>query len=438
MRVARLVVEARKSLSRGGNSITRPGEPADLVQMRGTPHRSFYTGRSLRRVQSIGDLRARAHKLMPRFVLEYLEAGAGDEATLARERAAYADWRFLPHVLRNVSSRSAQCDLLGRAARLPLAIAPTGLNGLFRRGADSALARAAARFGVPFTQSTMSNERLEDIAAIPGLRHWWQLYVFGAEEIWQELVDRAARAGCEALVLTVNAQLFGQRDWDSRQRIGNSLPSPSTTFNAALHPRWLASTLDHGMPTFTNVIDFVPRNRKGFFESAFWIREQMPKSLGWKDVERIRQRWKRPLVVKGLIHPDDVRAACASGVDGIILGQHGGRQADWSASALDVLATAREIVGDAKQLYMSGGIRRGSDIVKAIALGADAVLAGRAPLYGLCAHGQAGVGKALEILEDDVLNTLGQLGVAALDELGPDILTPASGLPYVPQSMATP
>lgn len=412
--------------------MTDPNVHIDIAKLRGTPRRSFYSGRDMDRAQSIADLRARAHKLMPRLVLEYLEAGAGEEATLARERDAYADWRFLPQVLRDVSERSARATLLGREARLPLAVAPTGLNGLFMRGADSALARAAARFGVPFTQSTMSNEAMEDIACIPGLRHWWQLYVFGGNEVWQELVDRAENAGCEALILTVNAQIFGRREWDSRERIGKSLPSPASAFDAALHPRWVATTLDRGMPTFANVLEYLPKDKRGFFESAFWIREQMPKSLGWDDVARIRARWKRAFFVKGIIHPDDVRAARDSGVDGVILGGHGGRQADWSASALDVLPKAREMGGDAMQLYMSGGIRRGSDIIKALALGADGVLSGRAILYGLCAHGEKGVRKALDLFEQEMRNEMGQLGIANIGQLGPGLLTRASELPLRP------
>ena len=409
-----------------------PNAHRAIAEAAGTPRRRYYAGRKLNRVQSVDDLRARAHKLMPRFVLEYLEAGAGEEATLSRERAAFADWRFLPHQLRDVSNRSVRRALLGRDSRLPLVIAPTGLNGLFMRGADSALARAAARFGVPFTQSTMSNETMEAVARIPGLRHWWQLYVFGGDEVWQELVRRADAAGCEALLVTTNSQIFGQREWADRSQIDGAWPTPASFLDAARHPRWAATTMNHGMPSFANLTDFVPQDRSSFFDSANWVRSQMPKSLDWRTIEQIRLRWKRPLFVKGLIHPDDVRIARDSGVDGVILGQHGGRQADWSAAALDVLPLAREALGDGKALYMSGGIRRGTDVLKAIALGADAVLAGRAPLYGLCAHGEAGANKALEIIESEMLNEIGQIGVPSLDALGPDVLVRSSELPFGP------
>ncbi|GFM30693.1 alpha-hydroxy acid oxidase [Novosphingobium sp. PY1] len=398
------------------------------AQFIGTPRRAWYAGGKPDRVQSIADMRARTHRLMPRFVLEYLEGGAGQEASLSRDCDAYAAWRFVPRFLRDVSHRSASGTLLGQESRLPLAIAPTGLNGLYMLGADSALARAAARFGVPFIQSTMSNEPMEDIARIPGLRHWWQLYVFGGEEIWTALTDRAECAGCEALVLTVNAQLFGMREWDRRQRGPMGLPRPLSMLNAARHPRWAISAMRAGMPTFPNVIDFIPKNNRSFFESASWIRSQMPLSLNWDDVARIRDRWKRPLLIKGLLHPDDIRAARNSGADGVILGTHGGRQSDWSIGALDALPEARTILGADKALYVAGGVRRGSDILKAMALGADGVLTGRAALYGLCAYGESGVRKALDVLEDEILNELGQIGVEKLVNISRDSLRPAAAI----------
>lgn len=400
-----------------------------VAQFRGSPERRYYTGGQIARVRSIDDLRARTHKLMPRFVLEYLEGGAGEEQTLERERACFTEWRVMPHTLVDESHRQLTVSILGREAPLPLAVAPTGLNGVFRRGADSALARGAARSHVPFIQSTMSNERIEDVARVEGLRHWWQLYVFGEEAIWQELVDRAAAAGCEALVVTTNSQIFGQREWDSRTRVAQDRPSWSTIFDAALHPRWLATTLNRRMPDFANVIEFVPSHRRGFFDSAFWIREQMWRTLTWADVDRIQARWKGPLFVKGMLNLQDVERACDSGVDGIILGSHGGRQADWAVAPLDLLPRAREIVKDSKALYLSGGVRRGSDILKAKALGADIVLTGRSALYGLCAYGADGVHCAIETLKEEMLNELGQYGIPGIDGLSRDLLVRTDALP---------
>lgn len=394
-----------------------------VAQLDGSPKRRLYTGPTVSRAQAIADLRARTHKLMPRFVLEYLEGGAEDEATLVRERVVLADWRFVPRQLVDVSHRSVETRLFGRAMPMPVAIAPTGLNGLFMRGGDTALAQGAARAGVPFTQGTMSNDRMEDVARVPGLRHWWQLYVFGPDEIWQELLRRADACGVEAVVLTTNAQIYGDRNWESRVQIGGA-PTPSAAADAALHPRWAATTLNHGMPSFANVIDFIPEDRRSFFASATWIREQMWKSLSWDTVARIRARWKGRLILKGLLHPDDIRRARDAGADAVALGTHGGRQEDWSVVALDVLPQAREIVRDDMALLMSGGIRRGTDILKALALGADAVLTGRATLYGLCAYGADGVAHALEILRGEACDALGQIGVPSLDALGPEALAP--------------
>jgi (S)-mandelate dehydrogenase len=400
-----------------------PNRHLHVAQLDGTPRRRFYTGSDLSRAVTVEDLRAIAHQRMPRFVLEYLEGGAEEEATLARERSAYADWRFMPRQLVDVSRRTLQTEVLGQPVEMPLLIAPTGLNGLFRHHADIELARAAAESGVPFVQSTMSNDPMEAVAKVPNLQHWWQLYVFGGDEVWQELLRRADACGCAALVLTTNAQIFGNREWSTRTQVTKTRPSFPTIFNAALHPRWLADTLlTHGMPVFHNVIDFIPREHRGFFDSAFWIREHQPTSLSWKTVEQIRQRWRKPFILKGILHPDDVRRALDAGVDGIVLSSHGGRQLDWTIAPLDLLPQAREIVGDRIALYVSGGLRRGTDLLKALALGADAVLAGRAPLYGLCAGGAAGAKRALDILKHEALDAMGLLGAPSLDTLGPSLL----------------
>lgn len=403
-----------------------PNRSARVAQLRGTPRRRYYTGGNLDRAVAVEDLRAIAHRRMPRLVLEYLEGGAEDEATLLRERTAFAQWRFTPRQLVDVSHRSLETRILGREAELPLLVAPTGFNGLFRYHGDIALAQAAAQCGVPFVQSTMSNDPVEEVAQVANLRHWWQLYVFGADEIWQELLRRVDAAGCEALVLTTNAQIFGNREWSRRTRATRTRPSVATLADGALHPRWLASTLlPHGLPVFRNVIDFVPRDQRGLFASALWIREHQPKSLTWRTVEKIRARWAKPFFLKGILHLEDVRRSLDAGVDGIVLSSHGGRQLDWTVSPLELLPAAREIVGDRMELYMAGGVRRGTDMLKALALGADAVLAGRAPLYGLCAGGADGAKRALDILKKEALDAMGLLGSNSVGELGADFIVQA-------------
>jgi (S)-mandelate dehydrogenase len=265
---------------------------------------------------------------------------------------------------------------------------------------------------------------MEDVArAAPGGRHWWQLYVFGGDEVWQELLRRADRAGCEALVLTTNTQIFGDREWQRRNQVGHKRLSAGAALESLTHPRWMAENLLlHGLPEFPNVIDFVPKGQRSFFATSTWIRKHQPTSLSWDTVGKIRQRWSKPFLLKGILNPDDVRRALDSGVDGVVLSSHGGRQLDWAIAPLDLVPVAREIVGDRIALHVTGGIRRGTDMLKALALGADAVWAGRAPLYGLCAGGAAGVSRALEILKSEALADMGLLGVSRVDELGPHLL----------------
>lgn len=401
-----------------------PNRHTQLAQLDGTPLRRYYTGLNVQRAVAISDLRAMSHIRLPRFAIEYLEGGAQDEAAMLRERCAYADWRFVPRTLVDVSRRTLETEILSRAAAMPLVISPTGLNGIFRAHGDNALARAALRVGVPFVQSTMSNDSVEDVAqAAPGVRHWWQLYVFGGDEIWQELLRRANRAGCEALVLTTNTQIFGDREWQRRNQVGKKRLSASAALESLAHPLWIAENLlPYGTPGFPNIIDFLPKDQRGFFAASSWVRAHQPTSLSWRTVAKIREFWKKPFILKGILSPEDVRRAVDSGVDGIVLSSHGGRQLDWTIAPLDLLPVAREIVGDRVALYVAGGIRRGTDMLKAFALGADAVWVGRAPLYGLGAAGAAGAIRALEILKAEASDAMGLLGVSRVGELGPHLL----------------
>lgn len=397
-------------------------DPTPATENR-SPPRSYYTGENLARARTIEDLRRMAHRRLPAFAVEYLEGGAEEEATLRRNFAALASWRLLPKALVDVSSRNQGVSLFGRATPMPVAIAPTGLNGLFWRGADVLLARAAAQAGVPFIQSTMSNDRMEEVAAVPNLRHWWQLYVFGPHEIREALIARAERAGCEALVVTVDAQFYGDREWEQRRFAHPGRLTIGSVLDAALHPHWILTTLSGGMPSFANDIDYIPEDRRGFFDSAFWIRANMDHSLDWTEIARLRALWPRKFLVKGVLDPADVERAGEAGADGVVLSNHGGRQLDWTVSGLDMLPEARRRVGDRMTLIVDGGVRRGTDVLKCLALGADAVLLGRATLYGLAAAGQKGVERAIDIFREEIDRDLGLLGAASVTDLRPDYIT---------------
>jgi (S)-mandelate dehydrogenase len=394
--------------------------------LRTSPQRRLYAGGRLDRAVTIEDLRAMAHRRLPGFVLEYLEGGGEDEATLARNAAALAEWHFLHRSMVDVSRRDVSTVLFGRRMTIPVAIAPTGFNGLFWPHADLRLAEAAAELGIPFAQSTMSNDRMSRVARVPGLRYWWQLYVFGSPEVREALIDRARDNGCEALIVTVDAQIYGNREWEKRTMAGPSSLNWGSRLDALMHPRWFGrGVLTYGMPRFENVIEFVPKDRQGLFQSAHWIRSQMDRALSWETLSRIRDRWPRKLIIKGLLAVEDIVRAAEMGADAVAISNHGGRQLDWAVAPLDLLPAAREAVGDRIAIIVDGSMRRGTDIIKALALGADAVFAGRAVLYGVAAAGKAGAGRALEILREEIARDLGLLGVPSITGLSPGLLRQA-------------
>jgi (S)-mandelate dehydrogenase len=424
-----LVVAAKGGSARGRRS--PPGyAPADRTLawaspavLGESPQRRFYSGTNLDQAVTVEDLRAMAHRRLPDFVIEYLEAGGEDEAALARNVAALAEWHFFHRSMVDVSRRDVSTTLFGRKMTIPVAIAPTGFNGLFWPHADLRLAEAAAEFGVPFAQSTMSNDLMSSVARVPGLRYWWQLYVFGPREVRNALISRARDNGCEALIVTVDAQIYGNREWHKRTMAGPTSLSWSARFDALTHPRWLtAGILTHGMPSFENVIEFVPKDRRGLFHSAHWIRGQMDRALTWDTIARIRESWPRKLIIKGLLTVEDCVRAAEIGADAVAISNHGGRQLDWAVAPLDLLPAVRRAVGDRVTILVDGAMRRGTDVIKALALGADAVFAGRAVLYGVAAAGKEGAKRTLDILRDELLRDLGLLGVPSMVELSPRLL----------------
>ena len=373
----------------------------------------------LARALNIADLRELARRRVPHFAFEYVEGGAEDEATLRSNRSAFERWRLLPRTLINTSSRHIGVDLWGRRVKAPLVIAPTGFNGLLAPEGDLALARGAARAGIPFTLSTFSTARLEDIATRAGGRLWFQLYVMKDRAIARELIRRAAAAGYEALVFTTDANVFGSREWDRRNYRAPGKPTLRSALDVLRHPRWLAHVAAHGLPRFRNLESFLPPGASSAVGGSTLLPQLLDASICWEDLAWMRELWPRKLLVKGILDVRDAERAVSLGCDGIVISNHGGRQLDYCVAPLEMLPQIARAVGTRTTLIIDSGFRRGTDVVKALALGAHTVMLGRATLYGLAASGEAGVQHALDILSSEIDRVLGELGCTAVADLTP-------------------
>jgi (S)-mandelate dehydrogenase len=372
---------------------------------------------------NIADLREIARRRVPGFAFEYLEGGAEDEATLRRNREAFAALRFVPQTLIDTSGRSLATSVFGRPCSAPLAIAPTGLNGMLHPGGDIALARAAAGFGIPYTLSTLSTTRLEDVAAEAGGRLWMQLYVMRNRAIAEDIMARAAAAGYEALLFTSDANVFGSREWDKRNYVRPGKPRLPAILDAARHPRWLTEVLlRKGIPQFHNIEAFLPPGAASAIGGSTIIPQMFEPTITWTDIAWIRRHWPGKLIVKGVLSVADARRAADAGCDGIVLSNHGGRQLDHCVAPIEVLGEVAAAVGDRLTIIVDSGFRRGSDIAKALALGAHSVMIGRAALYGLAADGERGVRRALDMLAVELDRVLGQLGCRSVAELQASLL----------------
>jgi len=385
--------------------------------------RCTYHGADLERALNVRDLREIARRRVPNFVFEYLEGGSEDEATLRRNRAAIEELRFVPLTLVDTCARQQRVWLFGREAAAPLVIAPTGGNGVLHPRGDLVLARAAAAFGIPFCLSTVSTMRLEEVAAQAGGRLWMQLYMMQDRKSAEDIVTRAQAAGYEALVFTTDANVFGHREWDRRNYRAPGKPTARNLLDALRHPRWLYEILlRHGPPQFENLTAFLPPGQASAIGGSTIIPTLFDASISWRDVEWLRQMWRGKLLIKGVLSVSDAVRAVELGCDGLVLSNHGGRQLDHCVAPIEVLPQIVAAVGARATLIVDSGFRRGSDVLKALALGAQAVMIGRATLYGLTAAGEPGVRRALDILASEMDRTLGQLGCCSVDELGPQLL----------------
>jgi (S)-mandelate dehydrogenase len=372
---------------------------------------------------TIEDLRMAAHRRLPAFVAEYLEGGAEGEVTLRRNREAFERRTLVPRMLVDVHAPDLSTRLFGHALPLPVIVGPTGLNGLLTHQGDIQLAAAASKARVPFVQSMVSMASIEAVAATLDTPHWMQLYVLRNREFALHLIERALAAGCAALVLTVDGPVYGNREWDKRNYVRPAVLDWRSRLGVLAHPRWLADIWRRGSaPRFVNVEAFTG-TRRSAAQTADWMRGEMDASLTWHDVAWLRARWPRRLIIKGILSLDDVQRASDCGADGVVLSNHGGRQLDLAGAPLDLLPAAAQRVGGRMALLVDSGIRRGSDIAQAIALGADAVLLGRAALYGLAAAGEAGASRALAILAEEFARTMALLGCPTLADLNRSVFS---------------
>ncbi|MEP9350806.1 alpha-hydroxy acid oxidase [Xanthobacter sp. KR7-225] len=372
----------------------------------------------MRQATSIDDLREMARRRVPRAFFDYVDGGSYSEATLKANRADLQALKFRQRVMVDVSARSTACSILGRAATMPVVLAPTGLTGLVHADGEILAARAAAQVGVPFCLSTMSICSLEQVRAATDTPFWFQLYVMRDRGFVASLLERARQADCPVLVLTADLQVQGQRHRDIRN--GLSVP-PRLTFRSLLdfacRPRWAMGMLGTANRSFGNLAAYL--QSQDLATLSQWIAQQFDPSLSWRDLEWIRSLWPGKLVVKGILDPDDARTAVACGADAVVVSNHGGRQLDHAPSSVSVLAAIAEAVRGKAEVFMDGGVRSGQDVAKALACGADAAMIGRAFLYGLGAGGEDGVRTALEIIRRELDVTLALAGCCSPAELTP-------------------
>lgn len=381
--------------------------------------REHYAGGDFRRAISIEDLRRVARRRLPNFNYEYIEGGAEDEVTLRRNRDVFQRIAWQPRALVGAGPADLGTRIFGQPANMPLVVAPTGFNGLVWKQGDIALARAAAAAGIPFTLSTAANCSITRLAAAVQGNLWYQLYAYKDQNVVDRLIDRVREAGCEVLAVTADAPVLGAREWDQRNYRAPMKLSLASMLDVLMHPRWLTQVmLPSGAPTFENLAEFLPPGQYSALIGAKYSFSQINSRLSWHDIDRIRKRWSGKLVVKGLLCIEDARRAAEVGVDGIVLSNHGGRQLDSCVSGMEILPAVASELGDRLTVLVDGGFRRGSDVLKAVALGAHGVMVGRAVLYGLAAGGEAGASHALGILRSEMERAMMLLGCGSISDLG--------------------
>jgi len=379
----------------------------------------------LRTAYNIADLCGIARGRVPNGLFEFVDRGTEDEVSLRNNRAVFERIRLKPRTLVGVSDRNQEITLFGNRHKMPIVIAPTGIAGLLWHEGEIALARAAADAGIPFTLATGSMTAMEKVAEQAGGELWFQLYMWPDKSLSHQLVERARAAGFKALVVTVDGVVSGNREYNLRN--GFTIPFTFTRKNVTdvlLHPRWLLNVLAKyvfttGMPRYENY----PSEIKYKVTARPMGRSQMRNdSLNWDDLRELRRMWPHRLLVKGILHPQDAVLAADCGADGVVVSNHGGRNLDGAVSPIEVLPEVVDAVGKRVAVLVDSGFRRGSDVVKALALGAHAVMIGRATLYGIAAGGEPGARRALAIFREETDRVMALLGCRSVADVGPECL----------------
>jgi L-lactate dehydrogenase (cytochrome)/(S)-mandelate dehydrogenase len=368
------------------------------------------------------DLRRLAKRRLPKIAYDFIEGGLEDEVGIARNEDAFRRFQLVPRYCVDVNVRDQSALLFGRTYASPVGIAPTGLAGLFRRGGDMMLAEAAREANVPFIMSGTGTGLIEDLGKLAPEHGWYQLYLARDRSISEDMVRRARDAGLSTLVITLDVPINSKRERNIRNGFVRPLKlTLKTRLEACLHPEWMVEYLRLGMPVISNWQRYAPAGASAA-EVAEFVSQQTPSPVLWQDVENFRRLWPGKLVLKGVMHPQDAARAAAMGVDGVMVSNHGARQLDRAPSPIEVLPAVVAAVGDRMTVMLDSGIRRGSDIIIALCLGAKFVFVGRHTLYGVAAGGAPGAARALSIFRDEIDRALAQMGAPDLKSLGPQFL----------------
>ncbi|MDK1490036.1 alpha-hydroxy acid oxidase [Sinorhizobium sp. 7-81] len=373
-------------------------------------------------ILEIRDLKALAKRRVPKLFFDYADSGAWTEGTYRANEEDFSKIKLRQRVLVDMSNRSLETTMIGQKVSMPVALAPTGLTGMQHADGEMLAAQAAEAYGIPFTLSTMSICSIEDVASVTTKPFWFQLYVMREREFVLNLIDRAKAAKCSALVLTLDLQILGQRHKDLRN--GLSAPprmTPKHLWQMATRPRWCMKMLGTNRRTFRNIVGHA-KSVTDLSSLGAWTNEQFDPQLSWKDVEWIKERWGGPLILKGILDPEDAKMAAKTGADAIVVSNHGGRQLDGAPSSISMLPRIVDAVGHHIEVHIDGGIRSGQDVLKAIALGAKGTFIGRPFLYGLGAMGKEGVTLALDIIRKEMDITMALCGKRNIADVSSDIL----------------